>query len=238
MPPDVRAARSRATVGDGGGRASERSGAYAWAVTVAPVAWARGASVVAKGAVAAALVALALGVLGERRWGRQARFASLWGFLLASALAWSGAPQALGPLRIDAPRGLAGMLGWALFALASAAPPLGGRREEARVLDELPLAPRKGLARGDAAYLAAGALVAVALQAIGWRVASVERALLVRFVAIAVGLAVVGASTDVALARHLAREPRPARRRLRRAMASLVALGLLVFTGVLFAARG
>jgi len=213
-------------------------GVYAWAVTVAPVASARGASVVAKGAAAAALVALASGVLGERRWGRQARFASLWGFVLASALAWSAAPAALGPLRIDAPRGLAGMLGWALFALTSAAPSLGARREEARVLDEPPLPPRKGLARADAAYVAAGALLAVALQAIGWRVATAERALLVRFVAIAAGLAIVGASTEVTLARHLAREPRPPGRRLRRAMAPLVALGLLVFTGVLFAAKG
>src|ERR1700722_9461866 len=86
-------------------------GLYAWGVTVAPVAWSRGASAVAKVAAVAALAALAGGVAAERRWGTRARIIALWGFVLACALAWSAAPTPLGPLRIDAPRGLAGMLG-------------------------------------------------------------------------------------------------------------------------------
>jgi hypothetical protein len=213
-------------------------GLYAWGVTVAPAAWARGASAVAKVAAVVALLALAAGVFGERRWGGRARFAALWGFVLASALTWSAAPAALGPLRIDAPRGIAGMIGWALFALASAAPSLEGRREGARIVEEPALSPRKGLARGDAAYVAGGALLAAALQVVGWRVASAERALLVRFVALAAGLAVLGASTEVALARHAARQTSSHRKRLRAAMAMLVVLTLLAATGALFVSRG
>jgi hypothetical protein len=233
-------------------------GVYAWGVTVAPAVWSRadflamlhggdpqrglfqallGGPTVAKLAALLAVSALAGGVVGERRWGGRARFFSLWGFVLASALAWSAVPASLGPLRIDAPQGIAGMLGWALFALASAAPALEGRRAEARVVDERPLVPRKTFTRGDAGYVAGGAIIAAVLQIIGWRVASAERALLVRFVALAAGLAVIGAATDVALARHVPRVRRSRRRRLRGAMALLVAIAILALAGLLFALR-
>jgi hypothetical protein len=212
-------------------------GVYAWGVTVAPAAWAHGSSVVAKVASILGLLALAGGVVGERRWGGTARVASLWGFVLACALAWSATPAAFAPLRIDAPRGIAGMIGWGLFALASAAPALQGRREEERITDEQPLRPRKGLARGDALYLAFGALAAGLLQLLGWHVATPERALLVRFVGLAAGLGIIGAATEVALARHRKRAAPPTMRRLRRAMYLLVALGILGMTGLLFAFR-
>ena len=107
-------------------------GVYAWGVTVAPAAWARGASALAKVAAISAIAALLGGVVGERLVGGKVRVVSFWGFVLACALAWSAAPTALAPLRIDAPRGAAGMIGWALFALASAAPALQGRREKER----------------------------------------------------------------------------------------------------------
>jgi hypothetical protein len=213
-------------------------GVYAWGVTVAPAAWARGAPVLAKLAAIAAVLALLGGVVAERGGGGRVRVVSLWVFVLASALAWSAAPASLGPLRIDAPRGIAGMIGWALFAFASAAPALQGPREQERLVAGEDLAPRKGLARGDAVYVTAGALAAAALQLIGWRTATSERALLVRFVALAAGLALIGATTQVALARHSVRLKLSRTRRLRRAMAVLVALALLGLTGVLFALRG
>src|SRR5450631_552279 len=81
-------------------------GVYAWGVTVAPAAWSRGASTLAKIAAIAAVLALVGGVPGERLWGGRARVVSLWGFVLASALAWSAAPAALGPWRVDAARGV------------------------------------------------------------------------------------------------------------------------------------
>jgi hypothetical protein len=214
-------------------------GLYAWGVTVAPAAWARGGSAVSKVAAVVAVLALVGGVVGERLLGGRGRVLSLWAFVLSSALAWSAAPAALGPLRIDAPRGIAGMLGWALFAFASAAPALQGAGDDVagRLVDDALLPPRRGLSRGDATYVAMGAIIAAVLQLVGWRVPTPERALLVRFVALAAGLAVIGAATDVALARHSPRAARSRARRLRRAMAALVVLALLGFTGILFALR-
>jgi len=191
----------------------------------------------AKVAAVVAVLALMGGVAGERAWGGRVRAASLWGFVLSSALVWSAAPAALAPLRIDAPRGVAGMIGWALFAFASAAPALRGRREEERLVEGEELAPRKGLTRWDAAYVTAGALMAAALQLMGWHAASAERALLVRFVALAAGIALIGAATEMAMARHGARVRRSRSRRLRGAMAVLVVLAVLGLTGVLFALR-
>jgi hypothetical protein len=178
-------------------------------------------------------------VAAERRWGHAARIAALWGFVLACALAWSAAPSALAPLRIDAPRGLAGMLGWALFALASAAPALQAQRGDTRVvLDEPELSPRRGLRRGDAVYVACGAAAAVVLQLLGWRVATAERALLVRLVALAAGLALIGAAVDVTLARHAPRVTLSSQRRLRRTMTTFIVLAMLGLTGALFVVRG
>ena len=209
-------------------------GAYAWAATVAPAAWSRGGGGLAKTAALAALVARAAGWLGERKWGQRARLGSLWGFVLASAVTWSAAPTALAPLRIDAPRGIAGMLGWALFALALAAPALEARTEPSPLMaGGEPLVARRRLARGDAPYLALAAAVAVSMQLIGWRVAGAERALLVRFVALAAGLAVIDAAATIALARHARRVRRPLR--LRASMFALVLLGMLLLTGLLFA---
>jgi hypothetical protein len=162
----------------------------------------------------------------------------MWGFVLCCAFAWSAAPSALAPLRIDAPRGVAGMVGWALFAFAFAAPSLQGRREGDRILDAPDLAPRKTVARGDAAYLVLGTALATALQIIGWRVATAERALLIRFSALASGIAIIGAAADLALARHAPRARRSRTRRLRTGMVTLVILGLLGLTGILFALRG
>jgi hypothetical protein len=223
-------------------------GVCAWGITVAPAAWARGASSASKVAAVAALLALAAGIVGERASGGAvgdrsraglARTLSLWGFVLASALAWSTAPASLGPLRVDAPRGVAGMVAWALFAFASAAPALQGWRGASSVkVEEGPLAPRRGLARGDAAYVGAGGLVAAALQVVGWRAANAERAVLIRFVALAAGLAVIGATVEIALLRHVPRRPRSSERRLRGATATFVLLALLGVVGVLFAVRG
>jgi hypothetical protein len=214
-------------------------GAYAWGVTVLPAALSRSGSIISKVAAFVALAALAFGVQFERHrgWGTRARFVSFWGFVLASAITWAATPTALLPLRIDAPRGIAGMLGWALYALVSAAPALGGRREAERVVDEDPLPARRRLSGGDMAYVVVASVVAAALQLVGWRVGGAERALLVRFISLAAGVAVVGAATQIALARHAGRTVRSARRRIRRSVVAIVVFGILVLSGVIFALR-
>jgi hypothetical protein len=214
---------------------------YAWGVTVAPAAWSRGAPLLAKVGAVGALAAVAIALAGERRWGTRARIPALWGFVLASAVTWSAAPGALAPLRVDAPRAMAGMLGWALFALTFAAPAIDAREalptEEEPADSDPPLAPRRVLARGDAWYLAGGALFAVGLQGIGWQISTTERAVLVRVVSLAAGIALLAVSTQVALARHVPRVPGRPAARLRRAMPPLVALGLLALGGLLLAFR-
>jgi hypothetical protein len=214
-------------------------GLYAWGVTVAPAAWAHGGSWVAKVAALTALAFLVGGVAAEGILGERARVGALWGFVLGSALTWSAAPAALAVTRVDAPRGIAGMLGWGLFAFASAAPAVPVPAETDRVVVEpADLAPRRGLKRGDAAYVVVGAVLAGVLQVFGWQVAGAERSLLVRFVALAAGLASIGAWTEVGLARHRPRARLSPARRVARALVPLVLLSLLGASGLLFVLRG
>jgi hypothetical protein len=207
-------------------------GAYAWAVTVAPAAWSRGASVFPKITAVIGLFALAASLVVEHRRpedAQRARAIAVWGLSLSSALTWLLVPSAMSTLHVDTARGLAGLVGWALFAFACAAPPV--RRDEsaeARVVEGPPLRPRARLARGDVALLTLGAVLACALQAVGWPCAPAARAVLVRLVALACGLAILGAAASVALARHIRRAPFPRKERLRRALQWLGALSLLV----------
>jgi hypothetical protein len=214
------------------------AGGYAWAVTVAPTVWERGAPAIALVAAGVGLAALLALAVGDRLWGGRGRAAALWVFVLASALAWLSAPAALRPTRLDTTRGLAGMAGWALFALASAGPALGERQEPGRVVDDAPLEARNRFARGDVAYPLVGGAVALGLQVVGWGVTSPERALLVRLVALAAGLAIVGTAAEIALARHAPRGPRSWKARMRTVGGPLLLLAGLALAGLLFATRG
>jgi hypothetical protein len=214
------------------------AGGYAWAVTVAPTVWERGAPVIAMVAAVVGLAALLASAVGDRLWGGRGRAAALWAFVLASALAWLSAPAALRPTRLDTTRGLAGMAGWALFALASAGPALGERQEPGRVVDDAPLEARNRFARGDVAYPLVGGAVALGLQVAGWGVTSPERALLVRLVALAAGLAIVGTAAEIALARHAPRVRRSWKARMRSVGGPLLLLAGLALAGLLFASRG
>jgi hypothetical protein len=216
-------------------------GAYAWAATVAPVAWSRGGNLVSKVAALAALLALAGGWWGERRWGARFRAPALWGFLLFCALAWSATPSGLAPMRVDVLRGVTGTLAWALFAFAWAAPvrEAAGGEEPSRVSDqEPPLVPRKRVVGRDGYLLVAGGLAAVAIQVIGWDVPGPERSLLVRLVGLAAGLGLIDASAEVALARYGRRAEGAPAARLRAARLVLALLGLLAAGGIVFAVRG
>ena len=213
-------------------------GFYAWMVTVAPAAFSRQAGFLAKLAAATGLVALLLGILLDRRWGPRARYLSVWGLALSSAVVWVLVPSALGALRLDEARGIAGMVGWALFAFASAAPAL--RREEDtsdRIIDDAPLRPRAQIRRGDAIYIVVSVVLALSLQLVGWNVVAAERALLVRLVSVAAGLAIIGAATTIPLARHGRSAPAPQRVRLQRTLPWLLALVVVALIGVILGLR-
>jgi hypothetical protein len=238
-------------------------GLYAWAVTVAPAAWARGAPRIAQVAAALGLLALVSAPLVEvvspagegtpgsaptdgtpaqravaavRRARRPtwARILSVWGFVLASCVVWAAAPAALSSTRFDGVRGALGMIGWALFAFASAGPVL--RRDPAlagRAVAGASLEPRSALPRGDGAYVVVGVTLALVMQGIGWDVVAPERAVLVRLVTVVCGAAVIGGATGLALARHARRARASRRARTRRALPWIAMLVLFAASGLL-----
>jgi hypothetical protein len=162
-----------------------------------------------------------------------ARIWSVWGFVLSSAIVWTLAPAALSSARLDGVRGALGVVGWALFAFASAGPSLRADPEAAaRIVAGSSLKPRSEVPRGDGAYVAAGVVLALAMQAIGWGVPTPERAVLVRLVTVVCGVAVLGATTSIALARHQPRARAPRSLRLRRALPWVVMLALFLGSGI------
>ncbi len=243
-------------------------GLYAWAITVAPAAWSRGAPMLAKVASIVGVVALVTAPLVEgagpavsadanearepkegasrkkrsfaetaRSWTGPtwARAWSVWGLVLSSVIVWALVPTALSSARLDAVRGVLGMVGWALFAFASAGPALRPDPDSAsRIVASTSLKPRSAVPRGDALYVGIGVVMALAMQTVGWEVAVPERAVLVRLVTVVCGIAVIGATTSIALARHGTRARAPSRMRLRRALPWLLMLALFVVSAVTF----
>jgi hypothetical protein len=237
-------------------------GLYAWSITVAPAAWSRGAPLLAKVAAVLGVIALVTAPLLEgagsrspiepndgarqaRRSGlagwtgpTRARMWSVWGFVLSSAAVWALAPGALSSARMDGVRGALGMVGWALFAFASAGPSLRADAEaSARIVAGSSLKPRSALPRGDGAYVAGGVVLALAMQGVGWGIASPERAVLVRLVTVVCGVAVLGATTSIALARHTPRVRASRRLRLRRALPWVVLLTIFGASGLVLVLR-
>jgi hypothetical protein len=213
-------------------------GAYAWAVTVAPLLWARGDGAwIARLAAGLSLAFLLMGAGLEPRLGPRRRFAFLWAFFIACAVAWGASPGSLAPSRFDAGREIAGMLGWGLFAFAAAAPPLRrGALVSGDASDDAPepaLPSYRRPARGDRLYAIFGIALALSIQLVGLHAAIPERALLVRFVALAAGLAAIGASQELALARHAVRVARGPSARFRAVFMPLAVLLVLLMAGIL-----
>ncbi len=175
------------------------------------------------------------GVAALRAWTGPtwARIWSVWGFVLSSAIVWTLAPGALSSARLDGVRGALGVVGWALFAFASAGPSLRSDPDaSARIVAGSSLKPRSELPRGDGAYVAAGVVLALSMQAVGWGVSTPERAVLVRLVTVVCGVAVLGAFTSIALARHAPRARASRSMRLRRALPWVVMLALFLGSGI------
>jgi hypothetical protein len=172
----------------------------------------------------------------RQAWDR-VRTLSLWAFTLSCAGAWSSAPTVVATSLSDAAHAAAGMLGWTVFAFSSAGPPLG-KGAPARLVEHSPLGRRRDLPRGDMGYVAAGALFAVTMQLLGWHAAPAERALFVRLIALAAGLAILGAWTEAAIARHGIRAAAPPRARLRAALVPIILLIMLAASAVLLAWEG
>lgn len=203
-------------------------GVYAWAVTIAPVGWSRGASVVAGAAVAVGIASLVAGPLAERRWPTVARMVIGWGLVSSALATWAVSPEAAVD-SFDATRGIAGMLGWSLFAFAIASPARQATVAVARAA--VPSRHRASTAL-NRAVLAVGIGLAVALEVPGWRIEQRDRALLLRLVALAGGLGLVSAASAIVVGRHAsparARGPRPRSRRLQPAGALWLAVACVL----------
>lgn len=257
MPPRRRKVLA-AIAGIGASAQAAIPGLYAWAITVAPAAWSRGAPLLAKAAAIMGVIALITAPFVEGGGGATsdivehnqqkrpffdrvsswtgpmwARTWSVWGFVLSSALVWALAPSALSSARLDGVRGAMGMIGWALFAFASAGPALKtDPSSTARIIASTSMKPRTEIPRFDGIYVVVGVVLAFGMQAIGWGVAVPERAVLVRLVTVVCGIAVIGGTTSIALARHGTRAPASKRRRMRRALPWLIGLAVVAALGV------
>jgi hypothetical protein len=175
-------------------------GVYAWAMTVAPVAWsAAKAPLIAPIAALAGPVFLAAGAVAERRAGRRTSSLCFCGFTLACAVVWASATRPTDPT-LYAPQPITGVLAWALFALSWGAPPLKASGESPRVVTRVPRAPDAFPMRAWL-LVGLGAAGAMALQMIAWEGAGPERAVLTHLVSVAAGIVLLGASTQLALAR-------------------------------------
>ncbi len=159
---------------------------------------------------------------------------SVWGFVLSSAIVWALVPSALSSARFDGIRGALGIVGWGLFAFASAGPALKPDPDAAgRVVAGATLKPRSELPRGDAAYVLGGVVLALGMQAVGWGIVVPERAVLTRLVTIAAGVGVLGATTSIALARHVARVPASGKIRFKRSLPWAALLFVMLLAGTL-----
>jgi hypothetical protein len=126
----------------------------------------------------------------------------MWVFVLASGLVWLAVPDALEPARLNGTRGLASIIGWALFAHACAAPAVAPA-PEARV--EAGLVGRARISNFDGAAIVVAAVASLLLQAVGWSVVVTERAVLLRVVTLACGVALIGGTATIASERHRVR---------------------------------
>jgi type II secretory pathway component PulK len=75
------------------------------------------------------------------------------------------------------------------------------------------------------------------MQGVGWGVAAPERAVLVRLVTVVCGVAVLGATTSIALARHTTRIRASRRLRLRRALPWVAILAIFLASGLFLISR-
>jgi hypothetical protein len=208
-------------------------GLYAWFVTVVPCAWSRGSHFPGKLASILALASLAVAIYLEPQRPKIARAVSVWGLTGGSIVVWMLSSVQLAPQHFATARALSGMLGWGLFAYASAAPALGPRT--GGVVESGLLKPRSTVLRGDGWYLAGGIIAALLFQTIGWRVLSPERGLLVRIATLAAGIGVIGASVSLSLARRLGTKKSLKKNPMRELLGWGIAIAALLAIGMVYA---
>ena len=203
---------------------------YAWATTVAPIAFGKGGTTLGQIFALMALTLIGLAVTLETMNARS-RFALpvlVWGMTsFSSGVFLVATPRALASF--DTTRGVAGVLGWLLFALASAAPALRRAPDEALAVKALstqtPSKPAFGI------LLVVTLAFAIVLQGVGWTQEPLERAVLIRVASVVLSLLLLALCTKflgVLLGTgDSARAPSAFRTTLR-VLATLLVLALIV----------
>jgi hypothetical protein len=184
----------------------------AWALTLAPSGFGRGASWPATVLCVAALGAGLGGPLLARTGvtagasppnprARMGRHVGISLFVALATATWLVGDHAIHPLRLDPIRGLFGAVAWGVFALSWSE--RWGSSAEAEPIDpEAPLLlPRAALPMLATTIATVGVLLALAYLALGFRARDPDRALVAQAVALACGVAVVVAAGVVATAR-------------------------------------
>lgn len=227
------------------------AGVYAWAVTVAPVGYGKHGALVSQNWPATvfatlAFLALVRGAVTELVLAgkeasalrlEQSRTLTLFSFVTMSLITWIFDDGALSPVHLGAARGVAGMVGWALFAYACAAPVVEPVASPARV--EAGARARGRVQKGDAFFVAGGCVLALALQLVGWNVTTPERAIFVRVTTLGAAVLLLGGVGAYVSTRHGDRDPAPRARIRGRGQRPLplgwvVALSLLLAAGILY----
>jgi hypothetical protein len=236
-------------------------GLYAWAVTVAWPVLVRPSGSLARSLAVASLSALLAGSLLSIRWPTIARVLGVWSFLALCTGVWASARFPAGAPLLDPVQGVAGSLGWALFALGWASdgttalgrsarpgPHVGSPAPLAEPPTQMgaPYAPRSRKWRGAAWFLGLAVAAAAILMVLAWRVSGRARESFAHAAAICGAVALVGAASEIAVSpqgagrpseAHLAagRGDRAWRARLGGATGPLILLAVMALLGVTYA---
>jgi hypothetical protein len=199
--PELRGlARIRSDLREGGLPQTVLAALVAWAITLAPAAFARSSP---RSVVVLALFALLSGLGGPLLMTTRPQLARHIGislFLVLAVTAWLIASPAIQPARMDPMRAAIGAVAWGVFALS-----WNERWTSKRAVEVDPQAPslqaRATLPRLAVPIAAIGVASGLAYIALAWRVREVDRGLMAHAVALVCAVAVITASASVAIGR-------------------------------------
>jgi hypothetical protein len=173
----------------------------AWALTLAPAGFSRGAPFVAGLLSVAALGAGAGGALVARTRPRLGRHLGISLFAALATGTWLAGSPSIDPLRLDPIRGVFGAVAWGVFAL-SWSERWSSHAEPVPVDPEAPLLlPRAALPPLATAVTGLGVALGVAYLVLAFQVREPARALVSQALALACAVAVVTAAGVVATVR-------------------------------------
>lgn len=195
-------ARIRRDLNEAGASQTILAALVAWAVTLAPAAFARSSSSVAALLAFAALLAGISGPLLVTTRPALSRYIGISLFLLLAVATWLVASPTIQPARMDPLRAAIGAVAWGVFALSWNE--RWTSKSAAEVDPHAPSLPaRATLPRFAVPIAAIGVAAALSYTAMAWRVRDrdVDRALMTHTVALICAVAVITASATVAIGR-------------------------------------